>query len=90
MAKEGRIVPEDGKGEGRTMDNTNGQNVDLTRPSVRLTGQDGNIFNLLGIASRVLMEAGRAEQAAEMRDRVFGADSYLRALAILEEYVHIR
>ena len=52
-------------------------------------GADGNIFNLLGIASRTLREHGLKEQAKEMSDRVFASGSYGEALCIIGEYVNI-
>lgn len=36
----------------------------------KLIGEDGNIFNLIGIASRTLRQNGMPEQAVEMRDRM--------------------
>ena len=53
------------------------------------TTTDGNIFNLLGIASRTLREHGLKEQAKEMSDRVFASGSYGEALCIIGEYVNI-
>ena len=54
-----------------------------------LFGQDGNIFNLVGIASRTLKAHGMPEQAKEMAGRVFSCDSYHKALCIIGEYVNI-
>jgi N-formylglutamate amidohydrolase len=60
------------------------------RPKYRLTGEDGNIFNLMGIVSRTLKEAGEAEKANEMIRRITkGAKSYDEALVILMEYVDV-
>jgi hypothetical protein len=52
-----------------------------------LVGADGNVFNLLGIASSALKRAGLREEAAEMRSRVMDSGSYGNALAIMTEYV---
>ena len=60
-----------------------------SKPDCPLIGQDGNIFNLIGIASRTLREAGMREQAKEMSDRVFASGSYSEALNIIGEYVNI-
>ena len=54
------------------------------KPDCPLIGADGNIFNLLGIASRTLLEHGLKEQAKEMSDRVFVSGSYGEALCIIE------
>ena len=59
------------------------------KPDCQLIGADGNIFNLLGIASRTLREHGLKEQAKEMSDRVFASGSYGEALCIIGEYVNI-
>lgn len=36
------------------------------KPDCPLVGQDGNVFNLMGIASRTLRRNGLAEQAKEI------------------------
>lgn len=60
------------------------------KPDCPLIGQDGNIFNLMGIASRTLRRNGMADQATEMCDRITQtAGSYYEALAIIGEYVNI-
>lgn len=61
------------------------------RPDCVLIGEDGNIFNLVGIASRTLRENGLDEQADEMRDRIMGGEcgSYYEALNVIAEYVNI-
>ena len=56
----------------------------------RLSGEDGNIFNLMGIVSRTLKEAGEPEKAEEMIRRITSdAKSYDEALAMLMEYVDV-
>jgi len=55
----------------------------------KLTGEDGNIFNLIGIARRVLREAGQNNEATEMADRVAKSSSYSEALQIIMEYVEV-
>ena len=56
----------------------------------RLIGEDGNIFNLMGIVSRTLKEAGEPEKAEEMISRITSdAKSYDEALAMLMEYVDV-
>ncbi|MFA0889239.1 MAG: hypothetical protein ACC613_09150 [Synergistales bacterium] len=60
------------------------------KPVVQLIGQDGNVFNLVGICSRALKKAGRLEEARAMQERVFKAASYAEALSIMGEYVEIQ
>ena len=59
------------------------------KPDCPLIGQDGNIFNLMGIASRTLKENGLSEQAREMRQRITQCHSYDSALCIIADYVNI-
>ena len=57
------------------------------RPPCSLIGQDGNVFNLIGIAARTLREHGMGAEAKEMSGRVMGCHSYHEALAVISEYV---
>ena len=59
------------------------------KPDCPLIGADGNIFNLMGIASRTLKDNGMRAEAAEMRERIMSGGSYENALCILGEYVNI-
>lgn len=59
------------------------------KPDCPLIGQDGNIFNLIGIASRTLKSHGMQKQAKEMCERVYDSGSYQEALCIIGEYVNI-
>ena len=66
-----------------------GKNQEQKKPDCPLIGQNGNIYNLLGIAARTLREHDRKDQAEEMTDRVFASGSYEEALCIIGEYVNI-
>ena len=57
------------------------------RPKMQLIGQDGNIFAIMGRASRLLKNAGQSDNAKEMCDRVTASQSYSEALNIVSEYV---
>lgn len=59
------------------------------KPDCPLIGQDGNVFNLIGIARRTLKENGMAEQAEEMWSRIKESGSYDKVLCIIGEYVNI-
>lgn len=67
------------------------KNLSRTRkPKCALIGEDGNIFNLMGIASRTLKRNGMQEEAKEMCDKITsGAKNYDEALCIIGEYVDI-
>ena len=61
------------------------------KPDCPLIGEDGNIFNLIGVASRTLRENGLHEQAEKMRERIMGGEchDYYAALRVIGEYVNI-
>lgn len=60
------------------------------KPECELIGQNGNIFNLMSIASRTLKNAGQRKEADEMTKKVMSeAHSYDEALNIIGDYVDI-
>ena len=64
--------------------------IGTKKPDCPLIGQNGNIFNLMGIAARTLRHNGLAEQSKEMTRRITDtAQSYDEALGIIGEYVNI-
>ena len=44
--------------------------AERNRPKCPIIGADGNIFNILGMASRTLKRNGMADEAQEMYSRV--------------------
>ena len=50
---------------------------------------NGNTFNLMGIAAKTLNDNNMTEEAMEMTARVMGSGSYGEALNIIGEYVNI-
>ena len=54
---------------------------------VSLTGQNGNIFNLLGITLRALRAGGHAEFCKPLTEAVTASKSYEEALCRIAEYV---
>lgn len=59
------------------------------KPIAKLSGQNGNIFNLLGIASRSLKAAGQYAKASEMNKKAMSTNSYDEALSVIMEYVEV-
>ena len=59
------------------------------KPSCPLVGQNGNIFNLMAVASQALRQNGMTAEAKELQNRIMGRDchSYEEALGIISEYV---
>lgn len=59
------------------------------KPDCPLIGADGNIYNLMGNASKTLKKHGMQEQAKAMVERIQQSGSYAEALNIIGEYVNI-
>ena len=59
------------------------------KPVAKLIGEDGNIFNLVGIACKALRGAGLYDQEKELRSRIWDAASYDDALCMIMEYVEV-
>ena len=57
------------------------------KPKCPLIGANGNIFNLMAVATNTLKQYDMREQADEMKSRVMSSSSYGMALGILCEYV---
>jgi hypothetical protein len=61
----------------------------LSKPFVQLTGEDGNVFSIIGRVSRVLKEAKQPEKAKEFTDKAFGSGSYDEVLRLAMEYCEV-
>ena len=59
------------------------------KPDCPLIGADGNIFNLMGIAARTLVNNGMKAEVKEMCGRLSDCGDYNEALNIIGEYVNI-
>ena len=62
---------------------------EVTKPRCKLIGEDGNIFNLVGVAARSLRHAGLTDKAKEMSEKVYNSGSYSEALSIIMDYVEV-
>jgi len=62
----------------------------MQKPNVKLVGENGNIFNLMGICSRALKDNKMYVEAREMQVKITEtAKSYDEALAIMMEYCEV-
>jgi hypothetical protein len=58
---------------------------------VRLSGQDGNVFNLIGLCSRAARKAGvPAGEVKEFQASVMQAGSYDEALRVMATWFDVR
>lgn len=57
--------------------------------NVQLTGQDGNVFNLIGIVTKEMKRNGYSDQVKEFTDYIFDSGSYDEALQRIMEWVMV-
>ena len=58
--------------------------------TVQLVGQDGNVFNLMGIVANALRKNGFGEEVQEFITEVTSSQSYHEVLAIMMRWVDVR
>ena len=61
----------------------------MEKPVCQLTGQDGNVFNIIGLVSRELKIAGQADKAKEFTEKALKSQSYDQVLCLCMEYVEV-
>jgi len=61
----------------------------MEKPKVQLSGEDGNVFAIIGRVSRALKHASQPEKAEEFTTRAFSSGSYGEVLALCGEYVDV-
>jgi hypothetical protein len=62
----------------------------MKKPKCKLSGADGNVFVLIGLACEALKKAEQKENAAKLRNEVLACGSYDEALRIIMTYVEVR
>ena len=60
------------------------------KPRCTLVGKDGNVFNVIAIVRRALIDAGEYDLASEFMQRAANARSYDEVLGLCSEYVDVR
>ena len=61
----------------------------MDKPSCKLIGENGNIYNLMAIARRTLINVGQNENAQKMIDEITSSKRYDEALMIINNYVKV-
>ena len=62
---------------------------ETVKPDCPLIGANGNVFNLIAITRKVLLQHDMLEESREMTERIQQSYSYDEALNIIGEYVNI-
>ena len=62
---------------------------DLGKPFVQLTGEDGNVFSIIGRVSGALKKSGQADKAKEFTEKAFESKSYNAVLRLAMEYCDV-
>ncbi len=60
-----------------------------TDVTVKLVGEDGNVFSIIGKVSKALKRAGKKELASEFVDLAFASGSYDEVIQLVMEYVEV-
>jgi hypothetical protein len=61
----------------------------MEKPKVKLTGEDGNVFSIIGRVSKALKKAGHEDKATEFKDKAFASDSYDEVLRLAMTYCDV-
>lgn len=65
-------------------------NDDTGKPVVQLTGEDGNVFAIIGRVSKTLKRAGMPNQASEFTSAAMKCGSYDKVLQLCMQYCDVR
>ena len=60
-----------------------------TNVTVKLVGEDGNVFNIIGKVSRELKRAGFKDEAKRFQEEAFKCGSYDEVLQLVFKYVEV-
>lgn len=59
------------------------------KPTVKLVGEDGDVFAIIGRVSKALRHAGLAKEAEEFSSKAMRSESYAAVLRLCEDYVEV-
>ena len=60
------------------------------KPTVKLVGEDGNVFSIIGRVSKTLKQANQPDKAKEFTEKAFASKSYGAVLCLVMEYCQIQ
>ena len=56
---------------------------------IKVVGEDGNIFNIMGLAARAMKKAGLEEELKQMVEEASHTQSYEEAICKIGEFVEL-
>lgn len=59
------------------------------RPKCKLTGIDGNVFNVIGTVSRTLKENGQYPESIEFREKAIRCKTYDEVIQLCFDFVDV-
>jgi len=62
----------------------------VDKPVCKLTGEDGNVFNVIGVVSKCLKANGFRDEGNEFTSRAFTCSSYDEVLRLAATYVEVK
>jgi len=62
----------------------------MSKPKCKLTGEDGNVFAIIGRVSRALKQANQKDKASEFQALAMAAKSYDEVLRLCFDYVDVK
>ena len=63
--------------------------MEKPKPTVKLTGENGNVFNLIGLTKKALVKAGLRDEGNEFVHKAYSAGSYNEVLNLIFEYCEV-
>ena len=61
----------------------------MVKVKVRLIGENGNVFSIIGRISKALKKAGQKEKAKEFYSKAMNRESYDKVLQLAMKYVEV-
>jgi hypothetical protein len=61
----------------------------MNKPTVKLSGVDGNVYSIIGEVTKALRKAGMNDAAKEFQEEAFNSESYNAVLQLCFKYCEV-
>lgn len=61
----------------------------MDKPTVKLSGQDGNVYNIINLVSKALERAGLKYEANKFTEKALDSHGYDEVIQLAMEYVEV-